>query len=182
MTNKNDKTAIWEWAYYVIGAFCMWSSKAIHIDQAKAIGGEGISYFSPANILVGAFSPIFAFSSNTGFAGIVVGIFILITPFIGIVAFHDYKNQGFGALCIGMAMACSSQIVSGSWYNILAGLGGLAALIVVGVMVVMAGLSMAKDEAKKQLGIETDDEKRARLKQENENRSLLEKILNVKKK
>lgn len=181
MTNKNDKLAIWEWAYYAIGAFCMWSSKAIHIDQAKAIGSEGISYLSPVNIFAGAISPIFAFSSNTGFAGIVVGIFILITPFIGIVAIHDYKNQSFGALCLGMAMACSSQIVSGSWYNIMAGLGGLAALIVVGAMVVMAGISMAKDEAKKQLGIETEDEKRARLKKEDENRSLLEKLLNVKK-
>ena len=149
MKKENEKTAIWEWVYYAIGAFCMWSSKAIHIDQAKAIGApEDASYFSLVNIFVGALSPLFAFWSKTGFSGIVVGIFILITPFIGIVAIYDYKNRDFGLLCLGMTMACSSQIVSGSWYNILAGLGGLTALIVVGAMVVMAGISMAKDEAK----------------------------------
>lgn len=178
---RKEKYSAFEFIYYIVGGYCLWSAKAIHIATVKFQGSAGKEFFDPVLIFLGAFSPLVSMTSDLGFSGFITGVFILISPFMGAVLIKDFKRTRFGSYCFLMSMAAASQIVTGSWYNPLAAVGGIIALVVIGIFVMVAGVQMVTDEAKKQLGIETKDQKLSRTRKENEDRSLLQKLLNIKK-
>jgi hypothetical protein len=145
MSRQKENYTSAEFTYYIIGGYCLWSAKALHVATVKFQGSADRSFLDPVLIFLGAFSPVTAMTSGLTFVGVTTGLFILISPFMGAVLVKDFKRTRFGSCCLLMTMATASQIVTGSWHNPMAAFGGLIALVVVGVFVLIAAAQMVTD-------------------------------------
>lgn len=156
----NKKFSQFETFYYFIAIYCLWSSQNLFLATVKFQGTENVNIFDPYLFLIGAFAPITTMTSSLPVSGVIVGIFILVSPILGLISYHDYQKKRFGIICIILATMVTSQVVTGTYYSPMAGLGGLIAPFVVATLLLMALLGVVKDEIKKELTIITSKDER----------------------
>lgn len=146
--------------YYLTGAYCLWSSQNLFLATVKYQGTQEVSIMDTTLFLVGAIAPITTMTSSIPVSGAIVGIFIFFSPMLSAILIHDYKKKRFGILCLILTMMVTSQVVTGTYFNPIAGLGGLFAPLVITTMFLMALLAFVKDEIKKELRVMTSKDER----------------------
>lgn len=137
--------------YYLVGAYSLWSSQDLFLATVQFQGTQGVSVLDPSLILVGAFIPVITITSSCPVSGAIVGIFILLSPVLGAISYHDYKKKRLGILCFILTMMVTSNVVTGTYFSPTAGVGGLFAPIVTVAMFLLAVLTVVKYEIKKEL-------------------------------
>lgn len=145
-----EKLTNFEILYYVLSAYCLWASQELFSVTVKAQGTEGVSALEPALIVLGAFAPITIMTSSL-ISGVVVGVFILLSPLVGLVLYKDYKRKRFGIACFLLSALTTSQVVTGTYYSPMAGIGGWVSLILFVLMILITIVNVAKGEIQKQL-------------------------------
>lgn len=147
----NKKFSKFEIFYYFIAIYCLWSSQDLFLATVKFQGTHDVSILDSSLFLVGAFVPITTMTSSLPIPGAIVGIFILVSPLLGAILYHDYKKKWVGVLCIILTMMVTSQVVTGTYYSPMAGLGGLIAPLVVVTLLLIGLLAVVRDEIKREL-------------------------------
>lgn|GEM_PF-7116025 len=146
-----EKFTWFEIFYYIIATYCLWSSQDLFLATVKLQGTSEATAFDINLIFLGAIAPLTTITSSLPIGGNIVGIFILLSPLLGTVLCYDFRRVRFGCACFILTMATTSQVVTGTYFNLMAGLGGLIALFVVGMMFLVAVMVTVRDEIKKQL-------------------------------
>lgn len=146
-----DKLTRFEILYYVLSIYCLWASQELFAVTVQAQGTEDVSVLNPALIVLGAIAPITTMTSSLPLSGSIVGVFILISPLMGAIFYKDLNKKWFGVSCWVLTGLATSQVVTGTYYSLTAGIGGLVALILISFLFAIAILSSVKDEIQKQL-------------------------------
>lgn len=134
----------------------------------------------PTNIIMGAFSPVFAIIDGKGFQSWAVALSIIILPIISMILIREDNKILEGLIIIFFPFISSSLIVANSPFNLFAGIGGIMSPIILGLWIAGQLLNVAKDEVKKEFGIETEQMKKDRVRREEEQNRLLNQIANKK--
>lgn len=145
------KITWFEMFYFVLSIYCLWASQELFSATVKQQGTSNASVFDPALLFVGALAPITTIGSSLPVSGLIVGVFILLTPLIGLIAYKDFKKKLFGTSCFVFTMLITSTVVTGTLYSLTAGVGGLISLFVIAILFAIAIINTTKEEVQKQL-------------------------------
>lgn len=145
------KLTRFEILYYLLSIYCLWASQELFAVTVQAQGTENASVLNLTLIILGAIAPITTITSSLPFSGSIVGIFILISPLMGAILYKDYNKKRFGISCWILPALTTSQVVTGTYYSLTAGIGGLVALIFISFLFAISILSSVKDEIQKQI-------------------------------
>lgn len=145
------KLTKFEVIYCALALLCLLMSNDLHIATIKAQGTADIFVLHPVLFFLGAIAPITTMSSSLPVSGFIIGLFILVSPLLGAIAYKDFNQVRFASICFISTMLVTSSVVTGTLYSLTAGIGGLASLFVVGTLFVIAFISTIKEEIYKQL-------------------------------
>lgn len=153
-----NKLTPFEFIYYTLSIYCIYASQELHLVTVKTQGTADVFVLHPSLIFLGAIAPITTMTSSLSVSGIIVGVFILLSPLMGAILYKDYKQKRFGVSCFILTMLVTSLVVTGTIYSPVAGVGGLTSLFVISALFIFAVMSSVKEELQKQLS--TTKEKR----------------------
>jgi lipopolysaccharide export LptBFGC system permease protein LptF len=134
----------------------------------------------PMNIFLGALSPVMAVADVKGYQSWIVAIAIIILPIISMVMIREDNKVFEGIVIIIFPFLSASLIATNSSTSLFAGVGGILSPLILGVWIAGQLLNVARDEVKKEFGIETENMKKDRIKREEEQNKLLNEIANKK--
>lgn len=145
------KPTRFEIIYYLLSVYCLWASQELFAVTAKGQGTAEAFIQHPALLVMGAIAPITTMTSSLPISGLIVGLFILISPLLGVIFYKDFNKKQFGISCWILTALTTSQVVTGTYYSLTAAIGGLVALIFISFLFAIAILSSVKDEIQKQI-------------------------------
>lgn len=149
----------------VASIVCYTWSFAMIVGASAFKGNLKVESFD-GSLVVGAFAWLALIGDKGTALAIFVGISMLLGPFIGMVVSKDFKNPDAGWMAIIGTGLSTSYIVHGTYWNIGAILGGIAAPIGAALFLLGFGMQQAQDSVVKANGGLTSDEKRWRLEKE----------------
>lgn len=148
-----------EFIYYSLSIYCIYASQELHSVTVKAQGTADVFLLHPSLFFLGAIAPITTMTSLLPVSGTIVGMFILLSPLVGVILYKDYNRKRFGISCFILTMLVTSLVVTGTIYSPVAGVGGLTSLFVISALFIFAVICSVKEELLKQLLMTRDKSK-----------------------